>query len=42
MHGEIGAPVGQRFLEFLDEQALAPNVREWLIELAVTLRGQAQ
>ena len=42
MHGEVGAALVHRDLEFLDEQALAADRRERLVEDAVALRGQSQ
>ena len=42
MHGEIGPALGHRGLELLDEQALAADVGQRLVEDVVALRGQPQ
>ena len=42
MHGEIGAALGHRDLELLDEQALAADVGERLVEDPVALRRHAE
>ena len=42
MHGEVGAPLGERVLELLHEQALAPGLIEAPVEDLVAARGQRQ
>jgi hypothetical protein len=42
MDGEIGAVVGHRLLELLDEKALAADFGERLLEDAIALRGEAE
>ena len=40
--GEVGAAFGHRHFELLDEQPLAADVGERLVEHAVALRGEAE
>src|ERR1700687_1807297 len=42
MHREIGAAIGHRLLELLDEKTLAADIGQRLIDDAVALRGDAQ
>jgi hypothetical protein len=42
VHGDIGALARQRFLELLDEQALAADLGERNVEPAVALRGETE
>ena len=42
MHREIGAAIGHRLLQFLDEKTLAADIGKRLIDDAVALRSQAE
>src|SRR5580765_4993914 len=42
MHGDVGAALGERDFEFLEEQALAADLRERAVEDAVAARRHRQ
>ena len=42
MDGEVGAPVGHRHFELLDEEALAADVGERLVEHAIAFGGHPE